>query len=386
MTPSPESAKLPAHISRIDVLRAYAILMVFGVHFAVISFGLLKWNGLIRDYIQAGPYANNLGLVPLTYGWVGVTLFFVISGFCIHYAFLAQESSWRAGTFFWKRFVRLYPAYLASLVFFIIFDYLEDPSLVTTSGIITHLFLVHNLSPTEFIGINGVYWSLGVECQFYLLYPLLLWGRRKYGLPACLAASLVMNIACYSLFSQIAPNAPFHVDFYRGFPLMTWYSWILGACIAEAFVTGKPCITHAKFFLYLSLGLFLLATNFRPLIGQAFLFASVCFAVVLQEYIAVQKPLNWRERCLVPIGFVSYSLYLWHAPLLEPAQGLIHHFTGLSRSSQGVLLLVYLPLCFAAIFMLSVLSYYVFEVGARKLLTRRRATSMAPLPVASSIG
>ena len=364
------SAKLPAHIPRIDVLRAYAIIMVFAIHFASHVFGLVLWNGLFRDYVHSGPYVN-YGLVPFTCGWAGVALFFVISGFCIHYGFLLRkDESLHAGDFFWRRFARLYPAYFISLVTFVIVDYIQDLSLVTTWGIVSHIFLIHNFFANNFTSINGVYWSLGVECQFYLLYPLLLLIRRKYSLSFCLVISLATNMVCYIVFIWLSPNSGSHMDVYRGFPFMIWCDWILGACVAEAFVTGKRCFRHEKFFFHISLGLFLLAINFKPLIGEAFLFASVTFAIILQEYIGVQEPLNWREKCLIPVGLVSYSFYLWHGLFISPMQNLIHHFLGVSEQSIGMLLLAYLPLNFLAIFLFSILSYYVLEIGPRRFLLR----------------
>jgi len=369
---------LPEHLPRIDVLRAYAILMVIGVHFCAGTLGLVPWRGDLRAF---GLWAaGNYGLVPLTYGWAGVPLFFVISGFCIHYAFLRRgDKPFRAGGFFWRRFARLYPAYLAALFFFILLAEKMDPSQVTLSSVLTHLFLVNNLSVANFATINGVYWSLGVECQFYLLYPLLLWGRKRFGLPRCFAMSLVINLVCWYFITRLSPSPDFQSDPYRSFPLMTWCNWVLGACVAEGMVSGQLCFARPRFFLYLTLLLSVLAVNYRPLIGQAYLFVSAFFAVLLQGYLLDREPLNWREKSLMPIGVISYSLYLWHDPLISPIIGLIGHLSGTAHPTVGILMIVYLPLTCLVLFGIAWISYDLMEKHARRILTRWRKRSPASI-------
>ncbi len=372
-------AELPDHFPRIDVLRAYAILMVIGIHFCLSSLHLIEWRGNFRDY--TGSWASQYyGMVPLTYGWMGVPLFFVLSGFCIHYACLKRGAElFQAGAFFWRRFVRLYPAYLIALFTFIIVNEVENPWKVTLSGVLSHLFLVNNLAKANFDTINGVYWSLGVEFQFYLLYPLLLWGRKKYGLSSCFVASLVLNFASFLITSWLSPHAKFQSDFYRSFPLMTWCDWVLGACVAEGFVGGKRCFDFPRIFLYLTLVLSLAAMNYRPLIAQAYLFTSAFFAVLLQEYILSKEPLNLREKRLIPIGVISYSLYLWHDPLILPIRSMYNRLLGIDHPTNELLILAYLPLTCLALFLVGGLSYYLLEVQASAILTRWGKRNSAPL-------
>jgi peptidoglycan/LPS O-acetylase OafA/YrhL len=369
-SPGVNASKPPSYLPRIDVLRGYAILMVLGVHFCMGEFGLIGWNGYFRDFNRWS--AHNPGLVPLTYGWAGVPLFFVISGFCIHYGFLARpDRNFGAASFFWRRFTRLYPTYFAALLFFVFFQAARTSSYPTVSNIVSHVFLIDNLSQKNFDGIDGPCWSLAVEAQFYLLYPLLLWGRRKLGLSTCFVVSLLLNLACSVVVSRLSPNPAFQSDPYRSFPLMTWCDWILGACVAEGIVTGRPCFSLPRFFLFFALAFSLLAANFRPLIGQAYLFTAPFFAVILQGSVQNCAPLNWREKCLVPFGLVSYSLYLWHSPLMKPLLDLINHLLPASPTRPEILLLIFqLPILTLVLFLVAGLSYYVLEVKARQILTQ----------------
>jgi len=92
------------HLLRIDVLRAVAILSVFLLHWFGQAYGTdhLNWNGLLRDPASA-PSASFIAFFPLSFGWMGVPLFFVISGFCIHASAL-KNNELRVGRFFWRRF------------------------------------------------------------------------------------------------------------------------------------------------------------------------------------------------------------------------------------------------------------------------------------------
>jgi hypothetical protein len=87
-----------SHLERIDVLRACAILMVVCFHYLPTITGQQHsvWNGMWRDvHSMESPWM--WFLYPVSLGWSGVSLFFVISGFCIHYSFLKHEASSAGG-------------------------------------------------------------------------------------------------------------------------------------------------------------------------------------------------------------------------------------------------------------------------------------------------
>src|SRR4051794_7557449 len=96
-----------------DILRGVAILLVVGYHLANIT---MPWSGWTRNFGTA----SGVGLLAsylLSLGWVGVPLFFVLSGFCIELSTLRAGNLKRA-SFFWRRFWRIYPTYLVSLMIF----------------------------------------------------------------------------------------------------------------------------------------------------------------------------------------------------------------------------------------------------------------------------
>src|SRR3974377_361898 len=97
------------HIDFLDHVRGLAILSVFLFHSLNESFhrSSLPWNGWFRDFSVPKSF---LLLLPASFGWAGVAIFFVVSGFCIHYSFHLQGREWRS--FFIRRFFRIYPPYL----------------------------------------------------------------------------------------------------------------------------------------------------------------------------------------------------------------------------------------------------------------------------------
>jgi peptidoglycan/LPS O-acetylase OafA/YrhL len=203
------------HLKRIDILRAVAILMVVCFHFLPSITGQyeLGWRGMWRD---VGDVKSPLmwWLYPLTFGWSGVSLFFVISGFCIHYSFLKHEVKSPGKPFlkqfFWKRFWRIYPPYFAALIVFYFLAVRHFENGATPINFWLHLLLLHNLDAGTFNGINPSFWSLAVEMQFYLLFPLVLALRQKIGIKRVFWLFAGLSFVCRvaALFLQDWNEAP----------------------------------------------------------------------------------------------------------------------------------------------------------------------------------
>jgi peptidoglycan/LPS O-acetylase OafA/YrhL len=356
------------HISRLDVLRAAAFLMVLAVHFCSVHQWFLPWKGQFPDYPNWPIWTYPL--VPFTWGMYGVSLFFVISGYCIHLSFARNPAAFEWKGFFWRRLLRLYPAYLVSMAVCLALQHfrhhVQDWSVWQ---IPTHLLFIHNLFGSDlFYGINGVYWSLGVEMQFYLLYPLLLLGRQKWGLGRCLAVSLVLNIVCVA----VLPFFNLEWDSAGRSALMTWCDWILGACLAEAHLNKKTLFTHGNLAIFLSFIVFLATVQVNLLVSEMYLFSSVFFATVMDRYLLSRTPLTWIERGLIPVGIVSYSLYLWHLPVIYFAHDIIRKFSLPDTAWRFVL--IDLPATLIILGVISTVSWYYVEVGVPRWMKKHKLT------------
>jgi peptidoglycan/LPS O-acetylase OafA/YrhL len=102
-----------------------------------------------------------------------VPLFFVISGFCIHYSFL-RSGEFNGRQFFWRRFWRIYPAYIVAVLIFSITKPAAIWPPMSSLQVVSHVLFFHNVTFETFFGINSSFWSIAVEVQLYLLFPVLL--------------------------------------------------------------------------------------------------------------------------------------------------------------------------------------------------------------------
>src|SRR5260370_27488468 len=140
----------------LDVLRGVAVLMVFLYH-------ALYWSNVVTS-----SRIGNLIIKASVIGWLGVTLFFVLSG-CLISGILLDTKGHPSYSrrFYLRRVVRILPAYFVTIVVLLAFH-----SLTFGSTIVALLFLA-NYQIFPVVGGYGPFWSLSVEEQFYLIWPML---------------------------------------------------------------------------------------------------------------------------------------------------------------------------------------------------------------------
>ena len=310
-----------------DVLRGVAILLVVSFHaFGAVWYYYPTWLGWLRDFSTL-PNRWYMWLYPMTLGWAGVPLFFVISGFCIHYSYL-RSSNFAVGEFFWRRFWRIYPAYIVALIAFAASPWADWHSKSHVLQIASHASLLHNLSQSTFFGINGSFWSIAVEVQLYLLFPLLLMLRTRLGISKTLA--VIFFIGCVwrvgVLVLMPLPGHLIHAAWTA--PLAVWFDWALGALVAERFMAGRTVFHGHRFWAYALVPAFFMSTLFKPTTCVSFTMASLLSAVALDAALHAPWRFGLASRALAFIGDISYSLYLWHQPLLFPIVGGVAAVTG----------------------------------------------------------
>jgi peptidoglycan/LPS O-acetylase OafA/YrhL len=372
---SVKTGAMPAHqhIDRIDVLRATAILLVFVYHYlhAITGQTELDWEGVWRDPQSAKSWMLWL-LYPFTLGWSGVALFFVISGFCIHHSFLKSQA--RTGGsltnflvgFFQRRFWRIYPPYLLVLMVFYCLalrhDLLDCPSL----SLSLHLFMIHNFSAKDFFSINPAFWSLAVEMQFYVLFPMVLFFRKKIGLKNVFWIFVGMSVTCrlVGLWLQDWTREPY--PWIWAFTMVLFVDWLMGVLLAEAYFSGKRLLNVTKNQM-LAFGLltFVLTLNKVTSSALAYTMTSIWFAMLMELYLHSGKACNQLEKILIPVGACSYSIYLWHQPLIDRCLHWIY-LLGFFQESP-VLNLVLMPIVFLGIFIIGYISYRLVELPSIKL-------------------
>jgi peptidoglycan/LPS O-acetylase OafA/YrhL len=312
------------HLSFLDGIRGIAILSVFLFHSLYASFGFdqLQWDGLFRDFEVSKTF---LALFPFTYGRVGVAVFFVVSGFCIHLSYSrSSEKSWLY--YANKRFFRIYPPYILAVVVFSFLwpwgsFHIDWPKLVQ---FVKHALAIHNFDQRTFFGINPSFWSIAIEIQLYLIYPILLIIAKKIGWKGALllVGTIEIFIQGWSSIKSVLPIYP--LPFYINYsPFAYWLSWSLGAYLCECFMTNKRSrIFQVRFDIIILIAIaFPLFKLTEPFYFLAFSYVT---AIGIDRLISGKWTFPTNNRCfkwcwthLSFLGVASYSFYLFHQPIIN---------------------------------------------------------------------
>ncbi|HEX8981130.1 MAG TPA: acyltransferase [Ktedonobacterales bacterium] len=344
----------PGEIASIDGLRAIAALSVMLFH----AYYLVS-----RSVVVAGIDITALW----NYGQSGVHLFFVLSGFLLFMpyarAMLAGRPLPSARRFFQRRALRILPAYWACLA---ILSLVQFTSLVSPAGLANvgmHLLMLHDDVAVMNRAIEGPFWSLAVEAQFYLALPIMAWiiakvvgqtGSRKRIIGGVLAM-LIGALALRSGDAYIQGHFARHPGVIGALATLFVHATLgIQGKYLEVFALGMLCSV-----LYLAaqeesrrlrrslrwIGPLLIALALVAIVLLAqvqlhqdiltppyFLFMSagnlrvICAPLVAGlPYAALVLGALWSPRWLraafeaAPlrfVGFISYSLYLWHLPIL----------------------------------------------------------------------
>lgn len=326
----------------LDALRGMAILLVVCYHARLVSG---QSFGLFDPIVQAG--------------YLGVDLFFFVSGFCLFYpyAVCARDGRPQPSTrrFFQRRLLKIVPSYLLALFTFAALYHTQYGALSNLAvQLAAHLAFVHTLAPATFGTISGPLWTIGVEVQFYLIFPLIVpWFRRSpllgYAVLCAAGESYRLAIAAFAPAPSFwwVNQLPAFVDvFGAGMAAAhviggirherVWNPRFATACSGAAFafaLAGLVAVTAA--------GAALPDASARWwLNGHRLLIGPLCIALAVPAYFALER---WRKLVapgvLVMLSAVSYNLYLWHLEIIVWV-----HRTGVPATAS---LAIALPLALA---------------------------------------
>ena len=328
-------------IIQLDLLRAVAILLVLGRHFVV----PMKRAGILE------PIATWWE----RFGWTGVDLFFVLSGFLIGgllYEEIRGTSHLNLGRFLIRRGFKIWPSYYVFILFLLISSFWIAPLHRGDPGTLLgkikalgpHLFHLQNYQGPVWLHT----WSLAVEEHFYLAFPtfllLLTRARRVPGIPAAWQVGLLTAIAvvgCTFLRVYADPKPP--INFIKTLvPTHLRIDGLLfGTTLAYVYHIKSAWFARLKpwrwplFFIGLAavfpmMVLHLDASPFVCTWGFTLLYLG--YGAIIVSVMSID-PANrtlvrlaglWPTRLFLVIGVSSYSIYLWHwnlarQPILEYA-------------------------------------------------------------------
>ena len=329
----------------IDGLRSVAVMLVIGYHYSLV------------DSLFAR-------------GFIGVDIFFVISGYLITRVITSGtlQGSW-IREFYFGRVRRIFP--VLSLVLFTIsivslflllpFELRELGKQVSAGALFSSNILFWN--ETGYFDTNAIQkpllhlWSLGIEQQFYLFYPLLLWATFKLRL-SNYVAPLAVFLTSFLYLLSIGSSDPSQVYFS---PFTRIWELALGGLFA--------CIPFLRFptlslILRYAGGLLIVSSLWLVEINDSYPNLNSLFPVVGTVFVLIPHKNSdlvdrfLRIKLFVWVGKLSYSLYLWHWPVISLYT--ISEGHPPTRSGKYVLL--------ALTFFLSALSYKVVEFPARQMV------------------
>jgi peptidoglycan/LPS O-acetylase OafA/YrhL len=305
------------HLDALDWLRGVAILGVACFHTLLPAFGTMQppWNGNWRfPTLTQGSVPGPFN--AFIFGWVGVPIFFALSGFCIHYGTVVA-GKFSAPAFFARRFFRIFLPYWIALAFF---SFIWPGTGRDWFQFLMHAAMLHNFSPETVWGINGSFWSLATEVQLYVLYPILLAWIGRGGWRSALLVTGILGLALRCLYglSILADATNPWLRVLTASPIYYWFDWAFGAFAAECFLQRKPLLNGRA---ALALFVFGILSHFHKFTSA---FTSVAFSVgtSLAFPLIIVRPLSPRHP-LVLLGLCSYSLYLWHEPFIIGAGSIL---------------------------------------------------------------
>jgi len=350
-----------SYIPEIDVLRAVAVAAVVLFHA-----GLPFFKG----------------------GFLGVDVFFVISGFLIARIYATSGVNYSALAFYRRRFLRIIPALIAMILLVLPFVWLVRYGAVFSQYLrnaLYSLLFVANFDFWNHVDYFGPtndevpllhVWSLSVEEQFYLVAPLILFCFRRFrSMRGLLAAALILSSLILSLvLDRFAPDA--------GFFLMPSRFWELAAGAVVAFLPlpggirpgNRLASLGGAVLLVLMLVLFMSFGEEYTVQTIGRLIAVLLAAAYLALFGRGDHKMSLAGIApLRGLGKISYSLYLWHNPLLA--------LLSLQLFRPSTPIVVILTVCLSVV--LAIISYTLIENPWRRL---GRATTASQALSSSLVG
>ncbi|RYZ61299.1 MAG: acyltransferase [Chitinophagaceae bacterium] len=292
-----------------------------------------------------------------------VLLFFVLSGFVIHYGYalkLKQNSSAKIqwGQYLLRRARRIYPPFLFAVLLTLILDTIgranglaiydgQTPyqSINTNVGnqnlewqtLAGNLFFLYK-EYVPLFGTNGPTWSLKFEWWFYMIYPLMILVARKH---IYYATGLMVVLFAASFFPFLWPEA-LSCEIFG-----SMICWWLGVILAEV-ATGRITMPMPVMAGLAILGFgvcFIISGDSRVTdLKTAFLFTAIIATLLAAARRG--KSLKWLEK-LKPLGDFSYTLYIIHFPILVLLSGLIMRYRSNSLPAHSYFIMLGIVICLA---------------------------------------
>ena len=310
------------YFENLDGLRAVAVIAVISLHY---STTLIFPNTLLYNNLQWFLSFGNIG------GVLGVYFFFILSGFLISYLLfeeITQNTKINIWNFYKRRSLRICPLYYATiliglflsshLIHFVPFHNLTKESLLLYFSFATNFDFIN--ATTVRSSLLAVHWTVAIEVQFYLIWPILLnYLNATYIFPAIIFSLII--ISEYFLTNTNNPDfGYFHsicnLRFLAFGALLAYISFYQKKLILQLL---NPISKTLSCFIYISSILFLLFHKSLVQYNSIFGYVNHALSYLFFGYVILEQNFSTNSffkasqfKILTWIGKISYGLYLTH--------------------------------------------------------------------------
>jgi peptidoglycan/LPS O-acetylase OafA/YrhL len=381
-------------------------IVIKRVEHAATSFGYSPALDGLRAFAVASVVLYHAGVSGLDGGFLGVDTFFVLSGFLITSLLLAESvrnGRIKLSTFWFRRARRLMPALLAMLLATVIAGHFlldsDDLRLLRTDGLAALAYVANwrmIYRGTGYVAATATpsplqhTWSLGIEEQFYLIWPLLIAGlvawiavrRTRWVLLAfCAVGAVVSELLCAHFVDPTAIGRAYYGTDTRAQALL------IGAALAAILTPTGTAAPRHRSTRHPMLGLMALggagvtlwlwhfaADDARWMYDGGLTLAAVATALLIAHSVVSPASPTARFLALPPLvwlGRISYGVYLWHWPL----------FTFVNADNTGLSRWPLLAVRLLGTLAVAITSFYLIEQPIRKGALTRLLPKRAPIGV-----
>jgi len=304
-----------SRIDSLDGLRGLAILLVLFFHTYSRWSDYMPWASVHKDFYV------------FKFGFLGVQLFFLISGFVIY---MTLERCSSLTQFMFRRWLRLFPAMLIGtmLIYLTSFFLVERPNgQIEFLNLLPGLLFIDNdvINATQNLvdiePIEGAFWSLFVEVKFYLLFGTLYFYNRRTALRNLVA--IFLGAFTYVAAGKMSPDLALPLIDQILFNMLSlqYFGWFcVGALLYRAYVDNSKLLALASTLMMIPTVLIMY--------GKGLPIVSACGLVYIAFYLALNNRVVsavFASRLFVFLGFISYPLYLIHENAMVAMTIKTHH-------------------------------------------------------------
>lgn len=347
-------------IHSLTSLRIFAALGVFVSHLGILA------QSSIPQFNAVSKYFFN--------GYIGVTFFYILSGFIINYSFNRhmEERRFNSKDFIVYRFARLLPVHLASLLCVLyIFGYLANWDATNKGALFYNSLLIQSFIPdaSYYFSFNSVSWSISCEMFFYISFCLFVKFSTKN------LAILFAIIQALNIYFLVYPPAgiSLHWLFYIN-PIFRVAEFILGVIICRVFlskaVTPKAGVCNAMeigSILFLAITIYF-ATNYVNNMNFRYdliYIPCMAFIVIAFSFNGGIVSKFFANKYLILLGEASFSFYMFHWMIVSKMIEIMQ-----PDKNNVLSVLEYICACLLLSIVVSILSFKLLEMPANRMIRK----------------